>query len=229
MKHILNLLIVLPIALGVQFTTNPLNKDRSLKTIKQADKSEVTVYYDSMCGDSLNFIKYSFRPYFNSKELYTRYKVTLVPGSLMTSDVSNSFICKHGYNECVGNIYHICAKSLYSNDLYNQYVICFFDFMRAYSYNVEETSNYCTGSLGLNFTDLKKCSDSDQGLTLASNLVKMKQAYNFSFGHSPLAIIDNNLSSNEDEIFSNLVGYLCKINGNRENISNCTYFRSNKN
>jgi hypothetical protein len=230
MKLIFRCFILLPFIFSAYLPLKPLNKDRSLNAKKQIEPKELTVYYDSMCGDSLNFIKYSFRPFYNSKELYTKFKVNLVAGSLMTNEMSNSFSCKHGYNECVGNIYHLCAKNLFSNDLYNQYVICYFDFMRAYGYNVEETSNYCSGSIGLNFTELKKCADTDQGSNLAQSLIRTKQSFSFSFGHSPLAIIDNNISTNEDEIFNNLVGFLCRLNGNKDNLSSCSsYYRSNKN
>ena len=230
MKLIFTCFILLTIVFSSHLSINPLNKDRSLNIKKQTEAKELTVYYDSMCSDSLNFIKYSYRPFFNSKDLYAKFKVNLVPGSLMSNDMSNSFSCKHGYNECVGNIYHLCAKNLFSNDLFNQYVLCYFDFMRAYGYNIEETSNYCSGSIGLNFTELKKCADSDQGSNLAQNLLRTKQSFSFNFGHSPLAIIDNNIPINEDEIFNNLVGFLCKLNGNKDNLSSCSsYYRSNKN
>ena len=179
--------------------------------LKNSDTS-LTIYYDSLCGDSMRFISNYFKPYFNNKDFSSNSKVKLIPGSLMTAD-GNSLYCKHGYNECLGNVYHACAQNLFGENKFNQFVICYFDYYQ----NVEDSSLTCAENVGMKSQDLKNCAETDMGRTLALNIVKHKQVYNFQFGHSPLVLVneDYNRLVEEDVLNSGLFYYLCQNNNTK--------------
>ena len=134
----------------------------------------------------------------------------------MTYDISSkNFVCKHYENECSGNLYIMCANNLMKREKYNEFIICFFDYIKYYGLNVEETSRFCSSN-----QDLKNCVESNQGRSLADNILNRKNMLNINFNHSPLVMVNDKFDYDEEyNILNDLKSYICKKYG--YNIQNC--------
>merc|ERR1739838_979891 len=67
--------------------------------VQSADPSvKVTVYYESLCGDSINFI---------TTQLYPNWQ-HFGEADFMETGSSWNFTCQHGPEECVGNKVQAC-------------------------------------------------------------------------------------------------------------------------
>lgn len=79
----------------------------------QKQQVKVSVYYESLCPDSINFIANELYP--NYEFFKDRILLDLVPYGKATQSQSPSgewsFRCQHGSDECRGNKYQACALS----------------------------------------------------------------------------------------------------------------------
>merc|ERR1712083_138990 len=71
---------------------------------------KMTVYYESLCSDSMNFITTQLFP--NWQHFGQDLKISFKPfgkANFTETETGWDFTCQHGPNECVGNKVHACA------------------------------------------------------------------------------------------------------------------------
>jgi len=132
---------------------------------ESAKKLKVSVYYETLCGDSKRFIRSQLYPV-KTSPLGEHFDVELVPygkaSTVKVSETSYSFECQHGKPECDGNKMHACAiKHINSTELALDFITCS---MRT-SYPPTSLSE-CSEKLGIDTTNIKACADSFEGQEL---------------------------------------------------------------
>lgn len=78
------------------------------------------------------------------------------------------FVCQHGINECLGNMYHSCALAKYNRSESAAFINCMMT-----SFDAPNDAEECATELGLDFGRLSNCYTSWEGTTLlAANGIK---------------------------------------------------------
>ncbi|XP_050431663.1 GILT-like protein 1 isoform X2 [Adelges cooleyi] len=144
------------------YSTLPQNIDSYV--INSNDKSYLTVsvYYETLCPDSRNFIHQHLVPSFNKAP--DRFKIDFIPyGKAKTdqnSDGSLTFACQHGPVECHGNKIHSCAiQYIKDRTVLIKYLAC----MINDNYEPERIGIFCANSLNVNWNKIYSCSEGKEG------------------------------------------------------------------
>mmetsp|Transcript_7166 Transcript_7166/g.20128 ORF Transcript_7166/g.20128 Transcript_7166/m.20128 type:complete len:275 (-) Transcript_7166:83-907(-) len=141
----------------------------------------VSIYYESLCPQSLNLLNTTLRQVFSDSDLSSRISLRLVPfGNAQTIDsdhISDGYkwwhpnasfpviICQHHETECLGNMIHACAADVLKDpQAYVPFIVC----MASYgpSTGVELTSYACGKKLGIDMESIKGCTYSERGSKL---------------------------------------------------------------
>ncbi|CAG7727377.1 unnamed protein product [Allacma fusca] len=127
---------------------------------EETPRTKISVYYESLCGDSRRFIKNQLYPLMRSP-IGKYVDLELVPYGKATTSGSNGnyeFSCQHGEPECLGNRVHSCALSKLTKSQALDFVHC----SMASSYP-PEAGQECSNQLNLDFDPIKTCSTSKDG------------------------------------------------------------------
>jgi hypothetical protein len=124
------------------------------------NKIKISVYYEALCPDSIDFIRNQLSPTYES--LKDNLDVDLIPYGKATQTKTPSgswdFECQHGPNECMGNKVQACAIKLFSNDSAVKFVKCVMSRRRPH-----ESGEACGRQLNLDVDALNTCSTGSQG------------------------------------------------------------------
>ncbi|VEN59993.1 unnamed protein product [Callosobruchus maculatus] len=149
----------------------------ALSLSQAADKLKVSLYYESLCGGCGDWIRTQLHPVYSEFEDYL--EIDLVPwGFSMVDRVGNKidFWCQHGPEECYGNMIHACA--LDSNPPKTA-----LDFINCCEGQANSTSDAafqkCSKEVGIEFKDLKHCSETKGEQLQVKNAEKSKYRYNW--------------------------------------------------
>ncbi|XP_066252925.1 GILT-like protein 1 [Euwallacea similis] len=130
-------------------------------------KVSISIYFESLCPDSHNFIVNQLYPSWDDIRDYV--DVRFVPFGKSTSlENGTKFACQHGSNECKGNRIISCALSrLPDQDLQVQYLRCFMDVYKYATIDEEEKGQKCAQILGLVFEEfMRNCYQTKEGTRL---------------------------------------------------------------
>jgi len=110
----------------------------ALISVCSAQKLPVTVYYESLCPDTMDFFLKQLHPV-KISGLGNYFDLELVPfgkANFTTQGSDTLFTCQHGPNECYGNKLHACALQHIQVDSFQkkhtreslslEYVVCLF-------------------------------------------------------------------------------------------------------
>jgi len=181
----------------------------------------VTVYYESLCPDSIKFITKQLYPALqgNLSELV---ELNLLPYGRATQkfDVNQyEFTCRHGPQECVGNRIQACALHLTpkKDDLgYNRvatgFIYCLMDKVVRDGNNTQWPTRDCaTESNVTNLHEIENCANHPHGSNYLSEYGRLTQALTPPLKSVP-TIVFNNQYKEDDNVLSqtNFIGALCQ-------------------
>ncbi|RWS25594.1 gamma-interferon-inducible lysosomal thiol reductase-like isoform X1 [Leptotrombidium deliense] len=133
----------------------------SLQTAdKNAAKVEITVYYETHCPDSKDFIKNQLYPTY--EKIAEIMDIILVPFGKATYTETNgsvTFECQHGVKECRGNMLQSCMKNIYK-DIAKVLPVVYCMEKRI---SPEKALKACTAQTTLNATVISNCANSSEG------------------------------------------------------------------
>ncbi|KAJ8918990.1 hypothetical protein NQ315_016894 [Exocentrus adspersus] len=124
-----------------------------------AQNVKVSVYYETLCPYSANFLVSQFYPTYQNHA--GQMEVDLIPyGKANPTNDSGTwtFECQHGPAECYGNKVHSCALHLFSIEQSTEFVVCSMNSSNATS---DTSSELCATSSNISWTTLKECVSSN--------------------------------------------------------------------
>ncbi|XP_054746931.1 GILT-like protein F37H8.5 [Anastrepha obliqua] len=139
-----------------------------------ANKLNVTILYESLCPDSVNFMIKQLAPAY--EKLKGNLNVNLVPfGKSRSVNGGSQFYCQHGPPECSGNLLQSCVLNQESTqDQRVRFAIC--QMRSRDKQSVEE----CTDLVGLS-SDISDCVDTNLGKQLQLLAEQVTNQYSLKF------------------------------------------------
>ena len=123
-------------------------------TACRSQKVNVSVYYEVLCPDSINFVRGPMaRAYEEVPEIL---RLELVPYGKARyeekPDGGVTFSCQHGPDECAGNMVQACALNLYPAEKHVDFVKCMLSRRRPHT-----AGPICAASLSLPYDTIEAC------------------------------------------------------------------------
>ncbi|CAN7937114.1 unnamed protein product [Ixodes hexagonus] len=172
-------------------------------------KVKVTVFYESYCKDSSWFITKQLLPV--HKLLKDNMSVELVPYGRSKTKESPSggpptFVCRHGAAECLGNILHSCAITLYPDtEVHLNFIAC-----TLRTWKPERAVKKCTRDVQMESQKILGCMNSAQGKALFQKMGEKTAAINPPITNVPSIMIDGNFNKkNQRKIQKDLKTAVC--------------------
>ncbi|XP_057656874.1 GILT-like protein 1 [Diorhabda carinulata] len=129
----------------------------------------VSIYYESLCPDSVRFFKDQFYPAY-STVLKGKIIVDLVPFGKATAKNETGkwvFDCQHGKSECYGNKIHGCAIDVATKDTSTEFIVCA---MKSGDASDNNNLKQCAADNNITWSNIEQCMGSNRGdEILASN------------------------------------------------------------
>lgn len=176
----------------------------------------VTVYYESLCPDSIKFYINQLYPAMENPNLSTYVDLTLVPyGKSSHEKLENgswAFTCHHGERECYGNKVQACALDLLtSKNERLKYMNCLLKTMldnRGAVYPINE----CAEQVKIAETsEIVKCANGTQGEDLLAAMGNKTQTFMAKLTNVPTVVFNNKFDANDQsQAQTNFKGVLCK-------------------
>uniref|UniRef100_A0A646QGE0 Gamma-interferon-inducible lysosomal thiol reductase n=1 Tax=Hemiscolopendra marginata TaxID=943146 RepID=A0A646QGE0_9MYRI len=130
------------------------------KAFRPDKKVTISVYYETLCPDSIRFVRDQLWPTFN--QLKSIIKIDLIPygkASYHRDGDTWGFTCQHGPSECKGNKLQACAIKLYKDiELTMPFVYCVMT-----NPNPPDSGESCSKQNGLVWSRLSKCLGGTEG------------------------------------------------------------------
>ncbi|XP_068249016.1 gamma-interferon-inducible lysosomal thiol reductase-like [Palaemon carinicauda] len=174
-----------------------------------AEPVKVTVYLETLCPDSMIFVKHQLAPAWeNLREImhvdFNAY------GFVLETPLSEGyeFSCQHGADECKGNMIIECARKYADNlDAFVDFDVCFM----SSSYPPNE-GEICADNVGVAWSPIDICSKSVEGQQLLHESGVRQNSLVPVPNYMPWIII-NDVFSQEylDEAQSDLIGLVCRV------------------
>ncbi|RWS14432.1 hypothetical protein B4U79_06908 [Dinothrombium tinctorium] len=159
--------------------------------IKPEHKVNVSVFYETYCPYSRQFLK---------KQLYPTYvavgeimNIELVPyGNAQHHELKNGtiqFKCQHGPSECVANMIHACAINLVKD---MKSIMPFVNCVESQD-DPASSAKLCCEKVGIDFDQIDRCYNSEQGqeFLLAQALKTDKFKNEINNNGVPFIIVDS--------------------------------------
>ncbi|CAG9822492.1 unnamed protein product [Phaedon cochleariae] len=183
-----------------------------LACASQAERLKVSVYYESLCGDSIRFVKNQLFPVY--KLLGNALQVDLVPyGKASSSNESGKlvFTCQHGPQECYGNKFHACAISQNSVEESTEFVYCSLSSTEE-SPASDETLERCSNSSGISWKALQSCYESGRADALLIKNGERTSAITPPLKFVPTIIFNDHFDqTNQDRSLRDLLSVVCEL------------------
>ncbi|CAG9830578.1 unnamed protein product [Diabrotica balteata] len=170
---------------------------------------KVSVYYEVLCPDSIDFISNQFHPTY--KDLKDYIDVEFIPyGHASETNITGqwAFTCQHGPAECFGNAFHSCVLALNSDKIKTEnFVYCSMSSSDPASLQIIEQ---CLDKADLVWKTIKNCYFSNEYVKyLIQNGEKTRAAENTSF--IPTIVLNDKFSQeNQDDALSDFRKLICK-------------------
>ncbi|XP_026291926.1 GILT-like protein 1 [Frankliniella occidentalis] len=177
----------------------------------------VTVYYESLCPDSMKFFVNQLYPAMMTESLLAHTDLTLIPYGFaqtnVSSDGSYSFTCQHGDRECYGNKVHACAlQTMTEKGQLLRYLTCLFQTLyrdRTALYPSEKCADL-TGVDPAVKQSIVQCANSTKGDQLLADMGKLTPSRP-ELSWVPTVVLNNTKNQQDiDEAQTNLKGTICQ-------------------
>jgi hypothetical protein len=186
--------------------------------------TEIEVFYDSMCKDSIQYFSQGLRSFYDYySDFQKKINLVLIPGAFehIASDIdTNNYIeddklkfqCKNGENECLGNKFHACALSTLDKSIAYNYIFCFMENIKIYTYNTYSTTQFCATKNNFQYDDLLKCVNSKNSNTYMRLQLEKKQKLSEVIRETPWITINNKYDFKQMEnLIDNFTSEICKV------------------
>ncbi|KAJ9595855.1 hypothetical protein L9F63_012957, partial [Diploptera punctata] len=178
-----------------------------------SDKVSLTIYYESLCPDSIKFFKDQLSPTYSSLKDHVSLK--FIPFGKGTQTITNgtfSFTCHHGETECYGNIVQACAVKIYYGEDVYKIVDCL---MTEVDPKTVTNQTYptvtCLQKLDLQQTKLDECIHGINGLQYLSDMANTTARLNPELKSVPSIAVNMRFDYSESQsAVSDLKNFVCK-------------------
>ncbi|XP_071449858.1 GILT-like protein 1 [Hetaerina americana] len=173
------------------------------------ERVNVSLYYESLCPDSVRFVINQLQPTWQSMAPYMN--IRFIPfgksASGKYSDGTIVFFCQHGPKECSGNKMQSCALSLLSTqDSQVQFVTCVMS-----KSDPSLAGPQCAAQVGLNYQDVEQCYQSSQGTNLQLAAEQETNKIRRPLRFVPTVVYNDHLDQRkQDDSLDDFKGALCK-------------------
>lgn len=204
--------------LGASVSSTPVENTTS--------QASVTVYYETLCYFSLNFISNQLAPTFLNDEYRPFFKdLTLIPFGIgeVVNSTAHEYTCQHDEVECQGNRFHSCAiqhikdtKSLLS------YLSCLAETVEVGSeedevYPVDQCLDKITQDV---YSEIMNCYNTEEGWKLMEESANRTKEF-FSGGEEFVPYVSFNNEKNDNlamEATSHFKKVLSQLTGQQGSI-----------
>lgn len=191
--------------------SNPalVNNEKSTITKDAAtpDKVKVSVYYETLCPDSIQFITQQLWPtYQKVKDIINIELIPFGKASFFPVNGEYQFECQHGPKECKGNKIHACAIDLYpTTESSLPFVYCSMG-----AGDPIEAANTCATNNKLDWTQISSCASGKRGSELLLAHGKKTKSLNPKMIFVPWIIINDVFTNeNEENSIQNFLQVVC--------------------
>ncbi|ERL95191.1 gamma-interferon-inducible lysosomal thiol reductase-like isoform X2 [Dendroctonus ponderosae] len=127
---------------------------------------QVSVYYETLCPDSISFIVHQLYPgYYALKEYIDLELVPWGHASEEEIDGVKNFTCQHGPTECYGNKVHACVIDMASEEVSTEFVFCS---ERSDAPADDTNLQQCAEEVDLSWSEIQECVVNGKGDELLS-------------------------------------------------------------
>lgn len=178
--------------------------------VSAVQKVKISVYYETNCPDSKDFILYQLFPTYNVLRDYI--EINLVPygkaRQTLKPDGSYAFDCQHGINECRGNLIQTCVINLESlMDNIMNFVNCSESFPQPY-----QAAEECAQRTGIEYQPILDCYSSRQGNQYQHEMADSTESLSPKLNFVPWININDEVhsSATQKKALNNLKGLVCQ-------------------
>jgi len=175
----------------------------------KADKLHVSIYYETLCYDSVKFIRKQLQPAFET--LKEHLVINFIPyGKAFHKNEENgkiSFQCHHGPNECFSNKIHACVlNTSLSTEEIIKFVSCSIG-----SYQ-EKNLRLCAEEVNLSYDLLKMCANNIAGSNFLAKYGDITLNVDPVITFVPTIIFNNSYSSeNQNDSLNDFLFTACSL------------------
>lgn len=184
--------------------------------VEAADPVPVTVYYESLCPDSIKFYINQLFPVMQVANLSTHIDLNLVVYGKSTHEKlengSWAFTCHHGERECYGNKVQACAMSeMTSKNERLAYLNCLLKGMLA-NRNIVYPTNECAEQVNIaEKAQIIECANGTKGDDLLAQMGERTQKFMAKLTSVPTVVFNNAFDAkDQSQAQTNFKGVLCK-------------------
>ncbi|XP_037773712.1 GILT-like protein 1 [Penaeus monodon] len=157
-------------------------------TASEAGKVKVTVFYESLCPDSRNFIVNQLYPVWNELKHIIELDINAYGKTHEQKNGNEStFRCQHGPRECAANAMLTCAKKYVSDEQkLMDFTKCLMEMRRGILSATE-----CARLAGVDLGDAARCHHTAEGATLQSEIGERQQQLDPRLDYVPWILIND--------------------------------------
>lgn len=187
---------------------------------------KVSVFYETLCPDSIAFIRYQLYPTFqNVSDIMD---VELVPyGKASYTQLPNgtvTFRCQHGPRECRGNMIQACAIKIMAGNM--SQIVPFIKCMESQRHP-DTSGAKCARQLDIEYSQIQSCSNGPLGQEYLMQMGIRTEGLHPQLHFVPwININDQHTQKNQDDSLDNLLKVVCTSYTGNDRPSSCSPFES---
>uniref|UniRef100_A0A1B6L5V7 Saposin A-type domain-containing protein n=1 Tax=Graphocephala atropunctata TaxID=36148 RepID=A0A1B6L5V7_9HEMI len=180
---------------------------------EQKEALKITVYYETYCPDSMNFLMNQLAPMMGEFNVYPSWlTLDLIPFGKAKKAGHNKYDCQHGPKECAGNKLNACAinelVTNHFNPLYMRLVNFIYCTMTAD--DQVKGARQCAAQTGVNYKKLMKCYNGPQGNKLINMYANRTAELQPPLSWVPTVVFNDVFNQTQsDAAQKNLYGVVC--------------------
>ncbi|KAJ4725519.1 gamma-interferon-inducible lysosomal thiol reductase-like [Melia azedarach] len=187
------------------FLSCSISASGTSNSVSDAKKVELSLYYESLCPYSANFIINYLAKIFEDEELLSIVDLHLSPWGNAKLRGNTTFDCQHGPSECLLNTVEACAIDVWPElNEHFQFIYCVETLVYEHEYPQWET---CFEKLGLDPKLISDCYASGYGTKLELKYAAETNSLVPPHQYVPWVVVDGQPLY---EDYENFISYICK-------------------
>ncbi|XP_046665586.1 GILT-like protein 1 [Homalodisca vitripennis] len=180
---------------------------------EQDDNLKISVYYETYCPDSINFVMNQLAPMMGEFNKYPDWLILeLIPFGFAKETGHFKWSCQHGPKECAGNKLNACAIDELVTKQYNPLYMRLVNFIYCTmtADNQVKAAKQCAAQTGVNYKKLMKCYKGTEGDKLLEMYGNITASLQPPLNWVPTAVFNDKYNETENnEAQTNLYGVVC--------------------